>query len=914
MANRIQELQALLQEFFSPSVNTERKQELESRLLVLRSDPDTWHHCRDFLTASDSELVQWFALAVYDHLLRHGWRNLSSEERAQERRFIFMFLCERWMVMTPLVRNKTAKLVVDIARIDWPHEDPEFLMQVSSLAQQAQTARLGLLLVRLVIEEMLTPREEDVNAERRAQLKSLLTPQLPSLLNLLFTLIQRYSTEPPPGMEVCQEALETVSQLMGAIPLGDVFTPPMFASLFALTQRRDTVGQRALTCVNDMLSKNCLPRDFEDFLIQCFSTLRALFPVVNDSLDDAYKDQLFEFAEQLLASHVKRVEQHPSFALMDILQELYRVTFEPNDVSIFKNCLKCWSAFVDISQVGRYESGFYMVATGLVKRVLFLYSANFLKQLDDAPGSGVSEEDEYNIPPPEDGDESYQNLTQEPSELDVIVRDTLNIVSKIASAPANTTGSDSRSLVMPVLQQSILPPFQELASLYVNVHNEASQERGSCICRDVDTILCAITGLVSEFLGQDSDSTFAAMASQAATLLGYFCDIATYATSNASSLLSKYGASAERAHAQSYLTIASFGEWLRIAYDRARRPVPGLTLPYSLSDVEGLYTRVINASAAAIFNCHMLPERVVSSAIRALHTITCHVRPPIATSETIQALFQTARQVAQTPSSAALAPQLYTTLTNVIILPPYHTKPEEAGWESRGRSLKDFLADIVQALCSLASGESLEQRHHLVPDTVAHTVIRFKILTSIVRSVTTESRESKTCVWMAVADTLPLALSLLPMSTSCTPLVDVIIAYFLANVEAFKGQLGSDYITKALDICFKLFATPSQDSCKPLVKFLTMLTWIAREPSPVFRPFVTDICNFCVESLFPLYGPLETEVGAEVRPKLFLVVRHILVTHYNVFTPSTIMSNQQGGGLSPSAQASSAHLHIMVSA
>jgi len=52
---------------------------------------------------------------------------MSQSEKLEIRVFVLEHLLGRYKVLPVFLRNKMAKVLVDVARVDWPHAYPEFL-------------------------------------------------------------------------------------------------------------------------------------------------------------------------------------------------------------------------------------------------------------------------------------------------------------------------------------------------------------------------------------------------------------------------------------------------------------------------------------------------------------------------------------------------------------------------------------------------------------------------------------------------------------------------------------------------------------------------------------------------------------------------------------------------------------------
>ncbi len=106
------------------------------------------------------------------------------------------FLVDHFKSAPPFIGNKLIKLVVDIARTDWPHFYPNFMNHALELARTPDSMRLGLSILLIASEELATPRD-DLATGRKEELKKLLTAQagqvsLKSKLSFLAIFQPRY--------------------------------------------------------------------------------------------------------------------------------------------------------------------------------------------------------------------------------------------------------------------------------------------------------------------------------------------------------------------------------------------------------------------------------------------------------------------------------------------------------------------------------------------------------------------------------------------------------------------------------------------------------------------------------------------------------------------------------------------------
>ena len=60
-------------------------------------------------------------------LVNHTWASVDVAQKSELRQFIIEYAVRSHSQIVPYVRNKLAKVIVDIARQDWPHDYPHFL-------------------------------------------------------------------------------------------------------------------------------------------------------------------------------------------------------------------------------------------------------------------------------------------------------------------------------------------------------------------------------------------------------------------------------------------------------------------------------------------------------------------------------------------------------------------------------------------------------------------------------------------------------------------------------------------------------------------------------------------------------------------------------------------------------------------
>ena len=188
-------LESLINEFYSGSTTNERKRELETMLNSFSARNDSVDYCLRFLTISRSEFTIMYCLSVIESAMNRSPTTTIAPAplvnfHMSIKSTLMKYLLAGYHVLPPFVVNKTAKLVVDVGKINWPHNDPEFVNEIYSLVQVKETCSLGLLLLQILLEEFTMIKDGDVSSARKSELHKMLMGQIPSVINIVTSVIE----------------------------------------------------------------------------------------------------------------------------------------------------------------------------------------------------------------------------------------------------------------------------------------------------------------------------------------------------------------------------------------------------------------------------------------------------------------------------------------------------------------------------------------------------------------------------------------------------------------------------------------------------------------------------------------------------------------------------------------------------
>ncbi|XP_052055598.1 exportin-6 isoform X3 [Apodemus sylvaticus] len=356
-------LESLMTEFFHDCTTNERKREIEELLNNFAQQVGAWRFCLYFLSSTRNDYVMMYSLTVFENLINKMWLGVPSQDKMEIRSCLPKLLLAHHKTLPYFIRNKLCKVIVDIGRQDWPMFYHDFFTNILQLIQSPVTTPLGLIMLKTTSEELACPREDLSVARKEELRKLLLdqvqtvlglltgiletvwdkhsvtaatpppSPTSGESGDLLSNLLQSPSSakllhQPIPVLDVeseyvCSLALECLAHLFSWIPLSASITPSLLTTIFhfarfgcdtrarkmasvngssqncVLGQERGRLGVLAMSCINELMSKNCVPMEFEEYLLRMFQqTFYLLQKITKDNNAHTVKSRLEELDER----------------------------------------------------------------------------------------------------------------------------------------------------------------------------------------------------------------------------------------------------------------------------------------------------------------------------------------------------------------------------------------------------------------------------------------------------------------------------------------------------------------------------------------------------------------------------------------------------------------------------------------
>uniref|UniRef100_A0A6B2KXC9 Exportin-1/Importin-beta-like domain-containing protein n=1 Tax=Arcella intermedia TaxID=1963864 RepID=A0A6B2KXC9_9EUKA len=382
------EITALVDELYTTQDNNRRKL-ISGQLEQWKYQSNSWSTALKLIQggAIKSEKVFFYMVSLLDEWVKKAWSHLAAADRVEIKRCVGTML-QHYKQFPSFILVQVVKLHVDIGRVEWPNEYPEFLNEILNYIKGGETTVLGLIILKVVSEEFGTSKE-DIPYARKIEIKSLLISRIPTifsiLTNILATVFQNKlkKTITPHVSDVGDRTLAIIQHLFTWIPLQDSLSPTLLEALVAFINLGDNSASLALECLNELFEKNYVPKELDRFLL---SISTSVFSILNGDFtkyEDGFVERFTHFLDLFVSNHLGRVEASSAFPLMNLMELLYNYTFKQTSVERYVSCLDIWKEFLEyfVNQPtvkDKYFVAFKAMLGRLLKNIYWQHNKNHL--------------------------------------------------------------------------------------------------------------------------------------------------------------------------------------------------------------------------------------------------------------------------------------------------------------------------------------------------------------------------------------------------------------------------------------------------------------------------------------------------------------------------------------------------------
>ncbi|EFA83983.1 exportin 6 [Heterostelium album PN500] len=361
MEQRTKELEIILNEFFTLDASSPKRKELGKQskakqsktnqsyyvfLTNYKSQKDSYEHVKYYLTHTNNQYVFWFSLSIIEDKVTKSWSSLSTQEQNESKGFIFDLY----------LNNKLGQVIADIGRNDFHLNSQEYILNITNLVRNSQTSLRGINLLQYISEEFMTNKQV-LSQQKKDQLKKLLLEQVPTIMEVLTKYLDQlfiqnaqkklknesslpfhvgspdtntytgsFSVE---TKNLTKAVFDALLSYFNWIPLNELLTSSLLDILFKYL-RLEKSSIPALTCLNEILSKNCVPKEFEEFLIRIFHQIYSLMTEITSikRILHAYNNQLsqLEESDDIIDNDMEPVESQRDLFIKDCIDIIIKIT------------------------------------------------------------------------------------------------------------------------------------------------------------------------------------------------------------------------------------------------------------------------------------------------------------------------------------------------------------------------------------------------------------------------------------------------------------------------------------------------------------------------------------------------------------------------------------------------------------
>ncbi|KAB1263324.1 Exportin-6 [Camelus dromedarius] len=721
---------------------------------------------------------------------------------------------------------------------------------------------------------------------------------------------------------ICSLALECLAHLFSWIPLSASITPSLLTTIFhfarfgcdirarkmasvngssqncVLGQERGRLGVLAMSCINELMSKNCVPMEFEEYLLRMFQqTFYLLQKITKDNnahtvksrleeLDESYIEKFTDFLRLFVSVHLRRIESYSQFPVVEFLTLLFKYTFHQPTHEGYFSCLDIWTLFLDYltskikSRLGdkeavlnRYEDALVLLLTEVLNRIQFRYNQAQLEELDD-----------------ETLDDDQQTEWQR------YLRQSLEVVAKVMEL----LPTHAFSTLFPVLQDN-LEVYLGLQQFIVtsgsghrlNITAENDCRRLHCSLRDLSSLLQAAGRLAEYFIGD----VFAARFNDALTVVERLVKVTLYGSqiklyNIETAVPSVLKPDLIDVHAQSLAALQAYSHWLAQYCSEAHRQ--------NTQQFVTLISTTMDAVTPLIST--KVQDKLLLSACHLLVSLATTVRPVFLISiPAVQKLFNRITDASAQRLVDKAQVLVCRALSNILLLPWPNLPENEQQWPVRSINHASLISALSRDYRNLKPNAVAPQRKMPLDDTKVIIHQTLSVLEDIVENISGESTKSRQICYQSLQESVQVSLALFPAFIHQSDVTDEMLSFFLTLFRGLRVQMGVPFTEQIIQTFLNMFTREQlaesilhegSTGCRVVEKFLKILQVVVQEPGQVFKPFLPSIISLCMEQVYPIIAERPSpDVKAELFELLFRTLHH----NWRYFFKSTVLASVQRG-------------------
>ena len=942
-----------MDEFFSPATTNSRKAEIEKLLGSFSEQSTAWKDCLYFLTSTSNQYVCMFSLTTLETFIHQRWVGMFGADRAEIRTTLNSFLSQHHTTAPQFIRNKLVKLIVDIARSDWPHFYPEFFSQITSLLSgggSSSSTELGLTLLLTASEELGTPRQ-DISTNRAVELHKLMLAQLPSVSSCLVRLLEAGlgreantpsspsdsedsdsmdAPQPPPTVSLPLSAasrdaavlcLRVVAHLLSWAPPSHCVSSRLIRTLFLYaalevraqvcstvcsptnnynflcSQGKDDacteLSVLAMNAINEIIYKNYVPVDFADYVVimfrSCHQLLESLLSEPNKCRD---LDQLYlEKITDCLRLFVSlHIGRCQQNQQFPLLEFLALIFKFTFDQRSVTGFRSCLEIWASLVD---FIQGSMETRADSGEEVLKKYEEALLSLVVE-----ILKKSQFRLNGAALSELDSKTVTEDGNtELRQFHMEVTEIVMKISELLPEQVlaiiNAGWRETSQVYLEMDKLVVERE-GTKYLSVVNDQELSKLVAELQDLSSFLLIVGRLGTMFLGHH----FLPRLKLGLEYVKQLLVIVTFGSKQKLwkvnlSFNSKFevGGSFIECQAETIAALKAWCHWLAALHSES---LQDSSYTWPCTDI----TSNIVKQVVTVIKDTSTPALTHSGA-HFLVTLTGTVRPPsIWKLKDFTDLYSMISQLELENEAHRL---LVRSLTNVLLLPWPGT--QEQKWDDRRKHLAKFLRDLTESFRNLKTQMNFVNDRRLQQQAEPCIILTLQLIGDLVDNVLNEVTQTKKLCHDVTRDYIEITLWLFPVYVNNNKVCEEMFQFFYTVFDVLKTQMGANFVEQTVQTFFSMFGNAhltevlmqkkGPTETKVVEKFLSILTFIVSEPGTTFRKFVSSTLSLCLETILPI---IMDQPYTDLKAPVFNLLYHTLLHNWNFFFKSNLKAFHNNNG------------------
>ncbi|XP_065065498.1 exportin-6-like [Rhopilema esculentum] len=718
--------------------------------------------------------------------------------------------------------------------------------------------------------------------------------------------------------EIVISSLSCINHFFSWMPLSSVLSPNIVSKFFLFAEygcaglsngssdhKCNEIGCLAMNCINELISKNYFPTEYESFLVKMFQQTFTLLQQLTKSpsgqdqagilakLDENYLEKFTEFLSLFVSIHLKRFEPNNHFPTAELLSLLVKYTLLQPTVNGFFRGLEIWSTFLDylLDKVGSYKE-----TNGVKNNVREKYSAILMELLEKLL---LKLQLRYNDVQLDELDEDVAENEVE-SERARFIRECLEVVSKIAEIFPDEVVVK----IMEVLQPNLDIYFglashvsdHSLSARRLDITSEAEIQNLHKCLKDIGTFLQAMGRLAHLFVG---DENFNRKLQDGQVIFERICQLVLFGTYY--KLFSIKNAQPDiitkdfvNVHAHGLSCLQAFSHWLELFNLESKRQNND-----SADKFKSITVSVLEGTLPLLQST--IPLQILLAASHLLNSLTTSVRPQFFLAlEIVQKFYGTMNAGGLEALPLNIQVLISCALSNTFVLTWPLVPQENQEWEMRSsyhKSLVSMFTREYQHLPEIRVLSSNFEERNRCKDFIKRICC---ILSGIVETVSDQGTKSKTIVQQSTQDAIQIAADLFPVYLTQTDVAEQILSLLLVTVKSLKIQVGVSFVQNIIQQLLglltreqitKIVEENNDAGYRVIEKFMKMLEFVVQEHESSFKKLIPSIIEFVLHQVMPIIRKFP---APDINIMVLELLHQLLIHNWRFFFKSNVVSKMSG--------------------